>query len=295
MKISCDVVRDLLPLYIDCVCSDDSKRLIEEHLKECEACNEEYHLLTDHTYLNESDIDDVKIVEAASKVIKKEKRKSFIIGEIVLIFVVIIPLLFFGSTSFNPANIYFEAKGADYNKATIKVSYETPFFVCTYKEDENLDYNYNGQAITITCVNRIMPDKQYTVKEVIHGLYTLSDIPLCNLGERWMNAGISDSMVAIYRRVPSEKYPNVSGAFYVIVKTEEGYKSFIEKDVYSDLYSYEQPTLFKYRNKLKSGDVEIEDYKLINDLDSFINQIETEGFKLLVENYEDGLAFETCY
>lgn len=39
-KISCDVIKDLLPLYKDDVCSAKSKDLIEAHLTECEDCRE---------------------------------------------------------------------------------------------------------------------------------------------------------------------------------------------------------------------------------------------------------------
>ena len=38
MKMNCDVILDLLPLYHDGVCSEGSRALIEEHLKECESC-----------------------------------------------------------------------------------------------------------------------------------------------------------------------------------------------------------------------------------------------------------------
>lgn len=38
MKFSCNVVQDLLPLYIDKSCSEESKLLIEEHLAECPKC-----------------------------------------------------------------------------------------------------------------------------------------------------------------------------------------------------------------------------------------------------------------
>ena len=41
MKHNCEVVRDLLPLYHDGVCSQESRMMVEEHLKECEACKEE--------------------------------------------------------------------------------------------------------------------------------------------------------------------------------------------------------------------------------------------------------------
>ena len=41
MNISCEIIRDLLPLYVDDVCSDDSRDLVEYHLQGCESCRTE--------------------------------------------------------------------------------------------------------------------------------------------------------------------------------------------------------------------------------------------------------------
>ena len=41
MKITCDIVRDLMPLYVDDVCSDDSRKLIEDHINHCSKCQNE--------------------------------------------------------------------------------------------------------------------------------------------------------------------------------------------------------------------------------------------------------------
>lgn len=38
MKIDCNVIRDLLPLYADNVCSEESRRLVNEHLPQCAEC-----------------------------------------------------------------------------------------------------------------------------------------------------------------------------------------------------------------------------------------------------------------
>lgn len=38
MKLSCNVIKDLLPSYIDTICSDDTKVLVEQHLKGCKEC-----------------------------------------------------------------------------------------------------------------------------------------------------------------------------------------------------------------------------------------------------------------
>lgn len=38
MKISCNVIRDLLPLYYENIASDETRDLVEEHCKECPQC-----------------------------------------------------------------------------------------------------------------------------------------------------------------------------------------------------------------------------------------------------------------
>ncbi|MDE7295446.1 MAG: zf-HC2 domain-containing protein [Oscillospiraceae bacterium] len=38
MNISCEIIRDLLPLYADNVCSEESKKLVEEHCGGCKEC-----------------------------------------------------------------------------------------------------------------------------------------------------------------------------------------------------------------------------------------------------------------
>jgi len=40
MKTDCGVIRDLLPLYADDVCSEASRQMVEEHLSGCPACTE---------------------------------------------------------------------------------------------------------------------------------------------------------------------------------------------------------------------------------------------------------------
>ena len=41
MKLDCDVIRDLLPLYAEKLASSASSALVEQHLAECEACRAE--------------------------------------------------------------------------------------------------------------------------------------------------------------------------------------------------------------------------------------------------------------
>lgn len=38
MKLSCDLIRDLLPAYVEGDCSQDTRVAVEEHLAQCEGC-----------------------------------------------------------------------------------------------------------------------------------------------------------------------------------------------------------------------------------------------------------------
>lgn len=42
MTTGCEIITDLIPLYLDDVCSEDSRRAVEKHISECESCRSEF-------------------------------------------------------------------------------------------------------------------------------------------------------------------------------------------------------------------------------------------------------------
>lgn len=79
MKLSCNVTQDLLPLYHDGVCSEESRTLVAEHLGQCEACKK---IMDD---LNaapapEAHVDDAAALKALKKQWGKSLAKSFAKG-----------------------------------------------------------------------------------------------------------------------------------------------------------------------------------------------------------------------
>lgn len=71
MKLSCNVTQDLLPLYHDGVCSEESRTLVAQHLEECEACKK---IMED---LNAAPAPEVHVDDAAAlKALKKQWGKS---------------------------------------------------------------------------------------------------------------------------------------------------------------------------------------------------------------------------
>lgn len=45
--MDCNIIKDLIPLYIDECCSDESKNAVREHLSSCRACRELYESMSD--------------------------------------------------------------------------------------------------------------------------------------------------------------------------------------------------------------------------------------------------------
>ena len=92
MRITCDLIRDLLPLYRDGVCSDESKEIIREHLKSCENCQEELRLMEAPLENNNITDEDERVIKASSAAWKKRKNRSFIIGCIAALLVIILAI-----------------------------------------------------------------------------------------------------------------------------------------------------------------------------------------------------------
>lgn len=93
MKYPCKLIQDLLPLYYDDICSEESKTVIEQHLLECKTCNEFYKSMceADEIIINNSNVD-IECQKAASfqSIKKKLLRKQMFIVAIafVLLFVI---------------------------------------------------------------------------------------------------------------------------------------------------------------------------------------------------------------
>ena len=80
MKYSCEVVRDLIPIYIDGVCSEASADVVEGHIKECTQCKEYLNKFNDtqemEVQLNE--LEEKQKLDSLKKVKKKMKIKTIL-------------------------------------------------------------------------------------------------------------------------------------------------------------------------------------------------------------------------
>lgn len=80
-RITCEVVSDLLPLYHDGVCSDDSCRIIEEHLRDCEDCQRMFEKIqSDYSEIQKQEQEKEHVIRDMACVWKKTVFKSFLKG-----------------------------------------------------------------------------------------------------------------------------------------------------------------------------------------------------------------------
>ncbi len=75
-KINCNVIRDLLPLYVDGAVCDDTASIIQEHLQGCSACRREYELLAKELTLpadSQASLGDAEMIKGFRKKWRKQK------------------------------------------------------------------------------------------------------------------------------------------------------------------------------------------------------------------------------
>lgn len=90
IKLDCEVIQDMLPLYEYNCCSEKTKILVEDHLKECSACKKTSELF--HSNLpdvkNPTEDPDAEVIKNGMRKIKRKHIISCVIPVAVLIFII---------------------------------------------------------------------------------------------------------------------------------------------------------------------------------------------------------------
>lgn len=95
MKYSCDIIQDLLPLYLDGVCSEESKIAIEQHLSECSDCKMFYDTMreADEIEIDTHDAGRERQKAESFQVVKKKIfRKQIVVTAVTVVVLIAIAL-----------------------------------------------------------------------------------------------------------------------------------------------------------------------------------------------------------
>lgn len=136
MNKKCDIIKDLLPLYAENICSDDSRQAVAEHIAECESCRNELNKINTNVAIQaDSDV-------SMFKRIKKRARIEKVVISIVSIVFVLSALWF---AQFFLINTDCAMDYEKYNLAenvTVEVDEDGLLWLCTDNEASTYDYYY---------------------------------------------------------------------------------------------------------------------------------------------------------
>ena len=91
MKTECSVVRDLLPLYVEDMVSEETAAYIGEHLESCEECKAELERLKEGAELTAIEEKPAVRVDSAKpfkKIVKKINRQFYSVAYAALVFLI---------------------------------------------------------------------------------------------------------------------------------------------------------------------------------------------------------------
>ena len=88
MKTNCDIIQDLLPLYCDNVCSEESKHAVEDHIQECEQCRNDLMQMQKEVKEQAPKLDEKKVVKSAKSAWNKKKTIAFVAGCLAVLLII---------------------------------------------------------------------------------------------------------------------------------------------------------------------------------------------------------------
>lgn len=99
-KVSCNVIQDLIPLYVEDMLSEDSKKLVERHLDECEECKEYVHELQ---MIESLPIEtDTKPLKNIKKVLRKKKWQAIVVSILSTLLIGTLTVIFMTAPEYLP-------------------------------------------------------------------------------------------------------------------------------------------------------------------------------------------------
>lgn len=90
--MNCNIIRDLLPSYLDDICSEETKAVVEDHLQTCTSCQEFVTKMVQADEITKKELlpDELAVATEPFKEIKRKKRLHMGIAIVVTIMVMLI-------------------------------------------------------------------------------------------------------------------------------------------------------------------------------------------------------------
>ena len=143
-NISHDVIKDLLPLYVDEVLSEESRRLVDEHLSDCSDCNAYYTALKDGNISKQKVIDDKAALRKIQRKIRIKRWRSVILSVIV---VAALSLGCYYITNIKESYLPYEETGLYYEDGYLKTDKNYHCSYSFYRPDISTEFLFMTSTI----------------------------------------------------------------------------------------------------------------------------------------------------
>ena len=237
-KINCAIIKDILPLYADDIVSEDTKKLVEEHLLSCNDCKKELSLLktdleTPKVVITEKD--DIAFLKKLSLDIKKKRVFTAILAATISAIGVILSFAYLTAPEYIPYTQSPEIITANEKNGSVTLSFIGEYEL-TQREQGSYDISiYNtvwneiigitkSQTITVNPNNEKVNTIYYVSNagqddKVIYGRNPIDNGGVMTLPRLFLNYYIKLDLLITF----------VLGGFYLIFRKKEKIKDIIVK------------------------------------------------------------------
>lgn len=199
--MNCNIVKDLIPSYIDGLCSQDSKILVEEHIKTCPACKAVFDSMADGMNVEASDdqnvggvnssdvisIDEKAVMQKVNQKLKKDAQRKvtkYVIAAIVTVVLVIMLVLPIQSMNVRDLNIRY-----------------TTFSVSENVGENGVYFSQLGESDTVYTSKNADLDS-----DMLYPIETYWDQGCIYADQQWIDEHPVFSIVNVWSKKPISKY-----------------------------------------------------------------------------------------
>ena len=104
MKTECNIFRDLLPLYVENMVSEETAQYINEHLKECSECQKEFEIAKEEINITTLQKPSLPNAKPFKKTMKRLNRQIYMFAYSLIIF-----FIFLGFSWTNGENLMYNS------------------------------------------------------------------------------------------------------------------------------------------------------------------------------------------
>lgn len=231
----CSIVRDILPLYVENVISDDTKQFVDEHLSHCAECKNELELSqTDISVkkISAKNNSDVKVIKKIGSDIKKKRVFTGVISAVIAAIVVILSFAYLTAPEYLPYAESFDIISVKDNNGFVTLSftgeyeiyqreqgvYDISIYNTTWNKffniDKKQDITVNPNGETVNTIYYVSNDGQED--KVIYGRNPINNGGVVTLPRLFLNyyfviailfALVLTMLIVIFRK--KEKIKNI--------------------------------------------------------------------------------------